>query len=407
MSLEQFMSPGVVRRRAIVLWRKWRGKTISESVLVNAQGRRDFSGLSLPEPRFRNRDAHDAATVEICERLIAAYRRATARGGTNHPSGNGIWREHADTFQRELGRALATADVGATSAILRRMFVDPVTTGLALGSMVCEWARTDQYATCLQWHDKAIALGLSLGAIPVQCPEQGEYGSVLDRDSVAVLERVQMTLGVDLTPPQVGAIFGVDVGGNAWPINYLLHVYTANRIRALIGMAGEEWDCIEIGGGVGFLAYAALVLGARRFCIVDLPIVNALQGYYLLRSRFADRVRLHGEAPSGAGNDIELVPARSIEEIDARSFAIAVNQDSMPEMAHETARNYVGFAAKVARRYFLSINQEAQAQSRPDFAQGWVHPMCKEEPALSLLYRVPYWLRSGYVEEVYWMDPAR
>jgi hypothetical protein len=390
---------------AIPFWGRLLGRRNARRQLVNAQERSDLFSLSPPPLRFCEPDASNEANARICRRLIAAYRCAVGRAGAS-AVGDGVWEGHADAFHRSLQHALLAGDVEATSAILRRLFTDPVANGLALGSYVREWSRRDPYMTRLDWHDKMLSLGLALGLIPAQSPEQGTYGTTLNLDSVAVVARVEEMMGVDLAPPQVGAIFGVDIRGNAWPVNYLLHIYTANRIRSLLSLHGDDWDCVEIGGGVGFLAYAALSLGARRFCIVDLPIVNALQGYYLLCSRFADRVRLYGEPPARARDSVDIYPSNAKDELVSGSFSIAVNQDSMPEMAQETARGYVNLTHRVARRFFLSINQEARAAANRGSVQNWIHEMCKEERGLSLVYRVPYWLRKGYVEEVYRISAA-
>lgn len=384
----------------IPFWDRYRGQRNTRRLLVNAQERRDLFKLSPPTLRFREPDAPDEASAQICTRLITAYRRATG-SATASPHGDGLWESFARAFHQALHRALIAGDVDTVAAILGRMFIDPVTTGLALGSHVRERSRHDPYAVCLDWHDKALSLGQSLGLVPVQSPEQGVYGTTLDIDSTMIMARVEELMKVSLVPPQTGAIFGADIRGNAWPVNYLLQIYTANRIRSLLTLFADDWDCAEIGGGVGFLAYTALLLGVRRFCIVDLPIVNALQGYFLLRSQFADRVRLYGEPPLPAGDAVEVFPSLAKDELKTGSFAIAVNQDSLPEMADDTARAYVKLISKITRRFFLSINQEGGAPANRQSMQGWVHEMCKEETAFSLFYRVPYWLRKGYVEEVY------
>jgi hypothetical protein len=70
-------------------------------------------------------------------------------------------------------------------------------------------------------------------------------------------------------------------------------------------------------------------------------------------------------------------------------------------MSKETMNDYLKSIQKIGRGYFLSINQEAQVSSGLDSSQGWVYDICRKEPGLKLVYRAPYWMRKGYVEELY------
>jgi hypothetical protein len=373
----------------------------SRRLLVNGQERSDISGIRLPALGYSAPDPIDAAGIAICERLIAAYHLAL-RSERQGKSSDDMWSIHAHEYHQEVCRALESRDPSATLRVLAGMFTDPVTTGLALGRGTYDACVAHPRATQLDWHDKAISLGISLGMVAAQCPEQGEYGTLLDLDSPSVLGMVVKHLGVSLAPPQCGGIFGVETMGSIYPVNYLLHICTAHRLRSLIAAAQGSSACLEIGGGVGFLAYAALVMGIRRFSIIDLPISNVLQGYYLLRSQFSDRVRLYGEPAKEGDSSIDILPTTSIDELPARSFEIAINQDSFPEMGRAVAVNYLRQLPTLAKT-FLSINQESQTRISDSFSQNWTHQLCAQNPSMRLMYRAPYWMRKGYVEELYAM----
>ena len=86
-----------------------------------------------------------------------------------------------------------------------------------------------------------------------------------------------------------------------------------------------------------------------------------------------------------------------------------MNTDSLPEIGHKTAKEYVARIQRILRRLFLSINQEAQ--TTPELSafgvdttfnpQNRVFDLVNEAGGLQLCSRYPWWMREGYVEEVY------
>ena len=261
---------GLLPNRVARLVRRLRpgseGSDSSLRLLVNGQGRRDSSGLQLPALRYSAPDPAAPSGIVICERLVAAYHLALQNEGPRKSSED-IWDLHAREYHHELRQALLSRDAPAARNVLGRMFIDPVTTGLALGRQSYEACLAQPRAAQLDWHDKTISLGLSVGVIPAQCPEQGEYGTLLDLDSPSILKAVADQLKVSLAPPQAGAIFGVESMGSIYPVNYLLQICTADRIRSLIAGGAGSSTCLEIGGGVGFLA-------VRSTCAGDSAVLN-------------------------------------------------------------------------------------------------------------------------------------
>src|SRR5207248_799117 len=75
----------------------------------------------------------------------------------------------------------------------------------------------------------------------------------------------------------------------------------------------------------------------RRYTVYDLPWVNALQGYFLIRSLPGVAVRLYGE---DAG-DLRVLPYWKLNDEPARACGYLVNTDSLPEMGYPTARGYL------------------------------------------------------------------
>jgi hypothetical protein len=374
--------------------RRWTSRFRIARLLVNYQGNRAFGGSSVPPLDFLPRD--ELIDDALCDRLIRAYRAATAQGAAPP---DGIWEGRAAADHQQLARLLLEGDCAGVARILSTMFQDPVTAGLALGKDDYEAARASDRTIRLLWHDKAIALGQACGVVATQNPEQGEWGTSLAMDSLDVLRRAARAIEIDPAPPQVGAMFGARLDGKVVPVHHLMHLYTAHRLGMLVEL--NEADVLEIGGGVGLLAYATASAGARSFTIVDLPLVNALQGYLLLRSALADRVELFGEEQRSGSRAIRILPNCCIDRLQPKAFDVVVNQDSLPEMATETMHGYLRAIPRLSRRFFLSINQEARTRSGEGVVQGWVHDACRGIDSLRLAYRAPYWLRRGYVEELY------
>ncbi len=362
--------------------------------LTNYQGNSDWRNLKVPSIAYLEPDKLDSP--EIYERLIASYRNAT-RGDA--VLGDGAWKVLSMNCHRELDGYLRDGDSKSVGKILAKMFRDPVTSGLALGETAYFATKKNPYPAALDWHDKAISFGQAVGVVPLQNPEQGAYGNLLHLDSIDVFRRSIERVGLAAFPPQVGSLFGVQFDSGVVPTNHLFHLYAAYRISTLF--SDQQPACLEIGGGVGLLAYVAASMGIRQYCIVDLPLVNVLQGYVLLRSGLADTVQLYGEEPPISESRISLLPSNTIDEVGSRSFDLVINQDSLPEMGYQTMIGYIKSIQRISKGYFLSINQEARASNGSGSSQGWVHDVCRAESGMKLLYRAPYWLRKGYAEELY------
>ena len=78
-------------------------------------------------------------------------------------------------------------------------------------------------------------------------------------------------------------------------------IYQAWRI-AQIAKGRRDFKVMEIGAGLGRTAYFSNIFGVKNYTIVDIPLTNAAQGYFLGRVLGPDAVRLNGEVGSGQLN---------------------------------------------------------------------------------------------------------
>ena len=143
---------------------------------------------------------------------------------------------------------------------------------------------------------------------------------------------------------------------------------------------------LEIGAGLGRTAYYANLLGVKGYTILDIPLTNAAQGYFLGRVLGPDAVRLNGEA---IGGPLLIQPSTAMKE-NVERYDLIVNVDSWTEMAPEVAAAYWDYAKSVTRTV-LSINHEHNAFT--------VRSMYSKDSDVRVT-RYPYWVRKGYVEEI-------
>jgi len=144
---------------------------------------------------------------------------------------------------------------------------------------------------------------------------------------------------------------------------------------------------LEIGPGLGRTAYYAYQFGARDYTLIDIPLSNAAQGYFLGRVLGGEAVRLYGEqAPA----PITIVPpAVFLDGTD--QFDLVANFDSLTEMSRPVAEAYWR-RVQGGTHIFLSVNHEHNAFTFRDIYTASGHG--------NLVARGLYWLRRGYVEEV-------
>jgi hypothetical protein len=137
------------------------------------------------------------------------------------------------------------------------------------------------------------------------------------------------------------------------------------------------------------------------YSIVDLPLMNALQAYFLGEVYGAEALQLFGEEDTGA--PIRILPPQALTGQEPIAADVVFNQDSMPELNEKAAREYLAWMQDHVRGLFLSNNQEATTPV-DGVAQLVVAELAAEFSGLTRIARRPSWVRRGYVEEVYRCD---
>ena len=355
----------------------------------------------LPKMKQHVRSPHavSGSDVELCSRLIAAFHRATDEA----PPLNGMWTH--DVFQerqRSLAEALYAKAPSLLASRLASMFQADFVIGMALGSLgLASHKRLSVRFSELSVMNKLAALAEALGAARTENPEQGAIALAYETGLADLVARTEAALGASLDFPDVGAAYGSMAAGRLITPDSPDQMYGAARvlgaIRAYVQRReGTSVKVVEIGAGYGGMAYWLTQLASDvDYTIIDLPIVNVLQGYFLSKALGAQAVSLYGETPA----HLSILPTHALTTVDA-PVDVLVNKDSMPEIPCAALYEYLEWAKSACTGVFYSYNQEAGASFDGD-PQSIVRESIDEVGGFKCVRRDPSWLRRGYVEEVY------
>lgn len=383
------------------IWRKLRDIIIRRraDILAHRTGLRRVVVESLIVPDL----APDRRDVEIAERLLAAYRRSVAVEA-HHPKwvGSDIW-SHIRNRQSVFLNLLDLEDAAALAAYLCNMSRHDATLGTVQGHLEYRRilrSRSYRRHIALMAKDKLVSLAEAVGAISCENPEQGQYGENLHLDLDYLVAEVERVVGLQIAPPPIdGGLLKIRCAKGLFNERDLNAIYTAWSLKQLLSPAAA---LAEIGAGSGRVAYWSWRFGFRSQTIFDLPHINVVQGYYLIKALPGAPIALFGEtAVERPGQGIAILPYYRIQSDDAMRFDLVLNQDSFPEIHIEVVRSYLRRVKALSGRYFLSINHESRPRSVDGGQQLSVPQVVAEVGGYRRLWRMPYWLRRGYVFELY------
>jgi len=251
---------------------------------------------------------------------------------------------------------------------------------------------SDQLGTedlfALWLYDSLVSLAEAVGARRSLYPEAGPSANKRQSPPAPVddlLDAIERELGIDLVfPNPYPDELGLRSRRGVVAVRAIQALYQAWRIAQIAG-GRREFRVLEIGAGLGRTAYFASCFGISDYTIIDIPLTNAAQGYFLGRTLGADHVSLPREAVTGP---LRIVNAGDLSLLEG-PFDLVFNADSWTELAPEIAKEYWAFARKFSNRV-LSINHEFNANT--------VRSLYAGDPSV-MASRHPYWVRRGYVEE--------
>jgi putative sugar O-methyltransferase len=397
-TLDPFASASL--RRGLRLGRYF-GTTWCLKILMHPQW---LTELRAPIPRREVTFTEPAAVTEeqlaLCERIARAYR--AARGDPNDLPP--IWSDKVTRYYGTLERALTAGDPRALNEQLRWLFRRPFLAGIST-PIDYETPGAQRYWALLAY-DRLASLAEAVGVLRTESPEQGPVGRIFKEDLDALPARIEAALETSLDHPRVGAPYGILIGGRLITRETGVYLLAATWLREAIAVhlqrpAAEEVHIVEIGGGYGGAAMWYLRLPQRHqgsYTIVDLPLMNAFQAYFLGQVYGERALALCGEETDGA--PIRILPPQVLTGPRPIAADVVYNQDCLPELSERTAREYLAWMQAHLNGVFLSCNQEGAAPVG-GVAQLVVSELAAEYPGLTRIARRRSWLRRGYVEEVY------
>jgi hypothetical protein len=354
----------------------------------------------LPPPLVHSPPVDHGDDLPLVERVMAAYKQSTDQYS---PTASG-WDVDLTNLKRDVHEALISTDTVAAAELLRNpanttLFwgfdaiakaplgkIEPHEYVIKMLNQSEDWRTL--YGFWLMNGLRSVAEALGARRVSYLETEPSQVGmheaSVSTADQI--LDQIDAALGLKLRLPNpFPGEFGLQSSRGVVGFRSIHAIYQAWRI-AQIAKGRPGFKVMEIGAGLGRTAHFAHVFGVQNYTIVDIPLTNAAQAYFLGRILGPDAVRLNGENGSGRVN---IVCASDIERCTG-SFDLIVNIDSWTEMSRETADSYWKFARR-STNTVLSINHEHN---------GFMVRDLYSRDADVTATRYPYWTRRGYVEEL-------
>jgi putative sugar O-methyltransferase len=328
---------------------------------------------------------------QLVQRLIAAFLRSNEASSYGADS---QWR-HIWKMQDAVVSAIIRGDVDAVHNALKHPHKSYLFYGFEdLGAWsVKAYADPGQrQAYADHCYSLLTRLAQAVGALQVPNPEAPER-PVEAMDPSVLAEHVERTLHTTITPPEIYPFYyGLATSRGVLSERVLNALYCANRVRQLISTYANP-RVLEIGAGLGRLAHYCYIMGIVDYWIVDVPLTSLAQGHFLARALGEAHILFDGEPGATEVRDcIKIVnPGRFFSEV-RDPFDLIVNVDSLTELGKKLATDYFRRIAELGR-CFLSVNHEVNEYR--------IRDLYKEVGGFAQCDRMPYWMRPGYVEEVF------
>lgn len=244
--------------------------------------------------------------------------------------------------------------------------------------------------------DTLFRLAVAVGVRGLQNPEGGYHhqpvvNSIKLTDS-ELLTEIEKETGFKIHLPQfVGGKDIVRTDRGIITTRIVYYMWVLKRIMELC--PARDSAIIEVGAGLGILGYYLSKAGYKDYTAIDLANANACQAYFLARNLPEREIIFSNSAEDplspGYRNCLKILHVNDFEGIPKNRFAIMVNMDGMTEMNKGDAIRYIGDDCSPL---LLSINHEMNDFRVIDIIY---------RGGKKLVYRYPFWLRDGYVEELY------
>lgn len=240
-----------------------------------------------------------------------------------------------------------------------------------------------------------IKLAQAVGVCGIQNPENGLHlypqNNVLGLTESQILKKIERKIGFKINLPVF--IGNRNVSVTEYGIITERHCYYLWILKRIIELCPDRNTAIiEIGAGMGLLGYYLDKAGYKDYTVIDLAYTNACQTYFLARNLPDRKLILSGDYENPFDklhkDSLKLLHATDFKNVEKNRFDLMINIDGLTEMKPDEANKYM---QSDCAPLLLSINHEMNAYRINEI----------NEPYRKLSYRYPFWLRDGYVEELY------
>lgn len=314
--------------------------------------------------------------VDFIERLIRFYKEYSPWAGDGMSA---IWKPVFDRYQVKMHQAFQAGDAQE----IIRLFETYDEQGMSWGIGGC--------TTDMQYKMLLTDLAFHTGILPIFNPEQPSLKSA---DFECIRESIQQFLGFKLETPDYFD-FRSHGGASGLPYSFLRTVAAAISIRRrLRGKVPNH--ILEIGPGLGHLGLIAHRWKVKTYSVIDLPLMAVTCAYCLAKTCGEDKIWLDGE-PVQEGKFCYIYPSTDYHPASLK-YDVIFNMDSLPEIPNDVQDIYINLIANhlTPDGFFMSINHESDVSG-----QRRVFLAAEANGRLELVSRAPWFMRGGYVEEVY------
>jgi hypothetical protein len=241
-------------------------------------------------------------------------------------------------------------------------------------------------------------LAKATGVMGVQNPEGGVNPCpVINNETLTdteLLMRIEKRIGFKINLPEfTGNSNDLQTDYGMISDRICAYLWIMKRIVDLFPVFSDSsLRVIEIGAGMGFMGYFLNKIGYFDYTIIDLAYSNALQTYVLHKNLPNRKIIMSGDVTNPFDEKyhtaIKILHASDFKDVPTGRFDIMINIDGMTEMNLADAHTYIN---SDCAKLFLSINHEMNDYRVIDVCQA----------TRVLKYRYPFWIRPGYVEELY------
>lgn len=349
-------------------------------------------------PLHRAEGPAELLSLDQCRALLAAIRSDRPFGALR---GDTLWKHHVAGGQKPLSQAVASRDADALHAILATLHRNFTMEGFDQHRRHTE--TLDAKPPHVAFHGKVVyatllRCAMALGVVRAWNPEQPQnFPYLAENQTEAVVTGILATLGLmSPLPRTVEGAWGLLTRAGLVTHRQAISLGYLRQVQDHLAVTGRTYlRMVEIGGGIGRIAYNIAVGRTTPYAIIDLPTVGIVQYAFLTANGIS--CALWPDELSTAPGHVDIVSAFDMAAVRDVAGALFLNFDGLVEMAKPTIDTYFKMIAGSGSD-LLSVNHESARMMLPGVPQNWDIARIADLGLLPMP-RTYFWERTGYVAQ--------